>query len=173
MKPSKKSSSVLILLPLLLVLLILLVIGFIAGGVGRTQVEDINQHLDIDGVKLGMREAEVVRLWGEGEYVNGFGGHGREYKDRQISLGFAGDSDNDLYGAVSTIELRNPSSSIYGVKIGDPMEEADAQVKLHGFKLSDNGLYVKDEFTIAIRGSHTVELLQVWFNDRDLKDRVY
>jgi hypothetical protein len=156
----------------LLIVFFVVVISLYFMGAGQTTVNEINKYLNIAEIKLGMNEDQVIQLWGTGDYRGGFGGHGREYKDKKVFLGFAGDKDNDLYGSVSTIDVSNPIFSVFGIRIGDPMLKASDKIKKYGFRFN-NQIYIKDEFAVAIRGEHEVELIQIWFNDKDLKDRQY
>jgi hypothetical protein len=135
-------------------------------------VSDINKHMNIDQIKLGMTEEEAIRLWGVGEFQEGFGGHRREYKDRMTVLGFAGDQDNDLFNKVSSIDSNNPEYSLFDIRIGDSVLEGSEILKKHGFNI-DRDIFVKDEFTVSIRGGNEINQIQIWFNDKDLKDRQY
>jgi hypothetical protein len=91
---------------------------------GLETYDNINNQLVTDGVKLHLTEDQIVALLGEGEYQEGFGGHFRMYASKALSIGFAGDPDNDFYGLVGQIEFSNPNYSLYGIKAGDPVKES-------------------------------------------------
>jgi len=122
-----------------------------------------------------MPENEVIQLWGQGEYLNAFGGHGREYEDKKIRVGFADDKDNDLYKKVSSLEFSNSSFSIFSVKVGEIKTDGIAKILTKGFKRIGNNSdeLVNGEYSISIRGSNKIEYIQIWFNDKDLNDRIY
>ncbi|WP_158299292.1 hypothetical protein [Paenibacillus antri] len=48
-------------------------------------------------------------------------------------------------------------------------------IQSRGFVAADESadLYVNGEFTIALRGERNIDLIQIWFQDKDLRDRVY
>lgn len=138
----------------------------------RLTVNDINKHLFMDEIKLGMPEADLIQHWGNGEYEEGFGGHKRTYKDKQIAFGIAGDSDNDFYRKIGQFEFTNPRYRLYGIRIGDSFVKGAEQLEKFGYKY-DGELFSKDEFVIALRGESTIDSIQLWFTDKDLRDRQY
>jgi hypothetical protein len=138
----------------------------------RTTVSEMNRDLHIAEMKLGMREEQVIQLWGTGDYRKGLGGHGREYKDKKVFLGFADDRDHDLYGSVSSIEIFNPNYTVFDIRIGDSFIEARDKMIKSGFKI-ENQIYKKDEFTVTIHGENVIESIQISFHDKDLLDRQY
>lgn len=140
--------------------------------VERFTLDDLNDQLDVEQIKLGMTEDEVIRLWGDGEYWPGFGGHARDYKDKMATLGFAGDRDNDLYGRVSTLTIKNSNFSVYNIHIGDPRDEANKKLLKNSF-IQTNHYFERGEFMISLSGEESVSMIQVWFLDKDLRDRVY
>ncbi len=139
------------------------------------RLERINEHLDAGGIRLGMAEEEVVRLWGQGEYVEGFGGHGRDYVDRHIRLSFPNDSDNDLYKRVAQLSFTNADYSLFGIKVGDHREDAIAKISAERFRLSEDSpnIFVNGEYSILLSGSPNLSEIMVWFADKDLRDRNY
>jgi hypothetical protein len=118
---SKKSA---ILIIGALVLLVILLFLFLQLKQLET-FERLNHNLIAGEVRLYLDEDELVRRLGEGSYVEGFGGHRREYSQLQIRTGIAGDSDNDFYKKVSQIEFSNPDYAVYGIKTGSPMKDAE------------------------------------------------
>jgi hypothetical protein len=139
------------------------------------RLKQINDHLDAGGIQLGMLESEVIRLWGPGEYLYGMGGHLRDYKDKNIRVGFSDDSDNDLYQKVSSLEISNSDFSIFSVKVGDDWKAGADKILSKGFKAVDNSnpIFVNGEYFISITGQEKIESIKIWFADKDLRDRVY
>jgi len=133
----------------------------------------INDGLIIDDVKLFLKESEIINLLGEGEYIEGFGGHSRDYKELKIRIGFPDDSDNDFYGRVSSIELSNPIYSIYGIKVGDLKQESINKLDAKGYKQLEENLYINGEYIISLYGEGHIQKLKISFNDNDLRDRNY
>lgn len=136
----------------------------------------LNKNIDIGGIKLGMSENEVRQLWGEGEKLHGvFGGYGSEYKEKKTRVLFSGIADSDLYGQVAQLSISNPEFSVFQIQVGDDREEAVAKLISKGMKPveSERDLFEKGEFTIALRGPDHIENIEIWFMDKDLKDRVY
>ena len=78
-------------------------------------VNETNRHINVDKIKFGMNEQEVIQLWGNGVFREGFGGYGREYNNKRVELSFLSDEDNDLYGTVSGIRISNQSYNIFGI----------------------------------------------------------
>ncbi|WP_372633613.1 hypothetical protein [Cohnella sp.] len=135
----------------------------------------VNAGLRADGVQLGMREQELVKLWGLGQYQEGFGGHFRLYPDRQCDIGIPGDSDNDLYGDVGQLEISNPQYGIFGINPGDAVAAAEETLHAQGFRPTehDASIWASGEFTIMLRGQSEIDSIYVGFNDKDLRDRQY
>jgi hypothetical protein len=71
MKNNKKIRTLMILGFLTILSIVILVIFTYKA---RLSVSDINTNLQIDDIKFGMNEDELVRLWGNGEFHEGFGG---------------------------------------------------------------------------------------------------
>jgi hypothetical protein len=155
-------------------LLVMLFIIFLTG-CSRMTLQKINEHLNAGGIEFGMSENEVVQRWGEGEYGPGFGGHFRIYEDQGIELGFAGDSDNDLYGKVSYLEMSNPDYSVYSIRPGGSKAEGIEILVQNGFQIAEysEDTLVSGEYAIALRGGERIDFIQIFFNDKDLKDRNY
>lgn len=135
----------------------------------------INTNLEVEGIKFGMSEDDVIRLWGPGDYIYGMGGHGREYKDKRIKVSFPEDSDNDFYREVSSLEFSNPNYSIFSIKVGLDRKIAGEKLRSYQFKPVDNseGLYVNGEFFISIQGKDNIEHILISFIDKDLRNRNY
>lgn len=135
----------------------------------------MNANLEIEGIRLGMTEDEVISRWGPGEYVEGFGGHARNYADKAAMVSFPNDQDNDLYGRVSSIYFSSPEYSIFTVKIGDSMTEGIQKLKSRRFKPAKftEDTFARGEFFIALRGRSEIEYIQIWFQDKNLRDRNY
>lgn|GEM_PF-619145 len=135
----------------------------------------VNAGLQADGVQLGMREQELVKLWGLGQYQEGFGGHFRLYPDRQSDIGIPGDRDNDLYGDVGQLEISNPQYGIFGINPGDAVAAAEETLYAQGFRPAehDASIWASGEFTIMLRGQSEIDSIYVGFNDKDLRDRQY
>lgn len=137
-------------------------------------MKEINQHLDTEQLKFGMEEQAVIKNWGEGKFLDGFGGHRREYVNKNIRVSFSNDRENDLYRKVSGLTFSNPAYSIFGIKIGLKREEAIKILSNHGFDNVDysQDIFVNGEYSIALSGQH-IDLIEIWFNDKDLKHRLY
>jgi len=133
----------------------------------------LNDSLIMDDIKLYLKEEQIINLLGEGEYIEGFGGHIRDYKNLEISIGFSEDSDNDFYGRVSLVEISNPIYSIYGIKIGDSKQESINKLKSKGYEQLVEDQYINSEYIISIHGEPQVQMIQIWFSDKDLRDRNY
>lgn len=160
--------------PLILLLFLALLVGCTQGNTEKN-LRFINNNLNAEEIKVGKSGSDVIQLWGQGEYQDGFGGYFREYENKGIKVGFSNDSDNDLYGRVSYLEIKNPEFIIFSVRIGDKKSEGIEKLKENGFVSVDysDDVYVKGEFSIALRGENLIEYIQIYFNDKDLKDRIY
>lgn len=141
----------------------------------QLSLEGFNQNLKIGDIKIGMPEEEVIELLGYGDFIHGFGGHGRHYKEQGIQLSFPGETDNDLHGRVGGFELQSPEYSVYSIKVGEERESAVQKLLSHGFTESEfsENIFVQGEFMIGLHGESAIEFIQVWFADKDLTDRSY
>ncbi len=156
----------------LMTALIMIIYGLLQSE--NMKIGEINNNLYVGEIKLGMKESEVIERWGQGEYLEGFGSHGREYQGHGIRFSFADDHDNDLYGKVSSLEFSNPEYSVYAVKAGDSRERAVERILAAGFKKSSSPeILVHGEYSIILRGQEVIEAIGVTFSDKDLKDRIY
>lgn len=156
-------------------LVVSIVILFVLPDRTRLTLDGLNQNVKVAEIKMGMMEEDVITLWGTGEYVHGFGGHGREYADYGVRISFPGDSDNDLYGRVGGLELQSSEHSVYGIKVGEDRQTAKEKLEKYGFSESDFSpdIFVQGEFMIGLHGDPAIEFIQIWFDDKDLKDRQY
>jgi hypothetical protein len=157
----------------LIILILILVFWYIQNK--NISVNEMNKNLDVGEIELGMSESDVIQHWGQGEYLDGFGGHGREYKDREIRVGFPDDMDNDLYKKVSSLEFSNANFSIFSVKVGDDMDTGVERILSTGFKTADysEDTFVNGEYSITLIGQEMIEAIRILFSDKDLKDRNY
>ncbi|GMK41320.1 hypothetical protein PCCS19_43760 [Paenibacillus sp. CCS19] len=135
----------------------------------------LNRNLDAAGVQFYQREAEVVNLLGDGEYMPGFGGHGRDYKDKGIRVSFIDDPDGMMYGRVSSIDYYGADCSIYGIKQGDAITEAETVLLKQNYKKLENQgfVYKNGEYWIMLQGNQQVNAISVDFRDERLMDRNY
>lgn len=137
-------------------------------------VNRLNDNLDAGGVQLNLGEKQIVELLGgEGEYVEGFGGYLRTYEEKGIRIGFSGDKDNDFYGKASSVAYWKSPYSIYGIQIGDELQASIQKIQSQGYKHLTEEMYRNGEYVIALHGTSKVELVQIWFDDKDLRDRNY
>lgn len=135
----------------------------------------LNRNLKAAGVHFNQPEKEVIALLGEGEYMGGFGGHGRDYKERGIRVDFTDDPDGSMYKRVSDVTCYGADCTIYGIKKGDAIADAEAAVLNQNYsKLEDQGYnYKNGEYFITLHGDQQVESITVRFQDPALMDRNY
>ncbi|NIK80016.1 hypothetical protein FHS15_005200 [Paenibacillus castaneae] len=136
-------------------------------------LHQFNENLSAEDIYMGLSEADLIKAWGQGEYIEGFGGHLRKYGEKSVEIGISGDNDNDLYDSISSLQFTNPDFSIYGVKIGELYETAEHKLKQSRFKNENPEYFTHGEWVIILRGSKNVETIQIYFNDKDLLDRSY
>lgn len=169
-----KKSLILVGTPLIIFVLILVCFQLQSKS---TTFNDINKNLDVGEIKLGMPERAVTQYWGQGELINGFGGHRREYIDMKIKVEFSDDRDNDLYQKVGSLEFTNTNYSIFLIKVGDEKNIAMKKILSNGFKPMDNAqdIFVKGEFyiTFTFTDQRIIESIQIAFVDKDLRNRSY
>ncbi|WP_042162956.1 hypothetical protein [Paenibacillus gorillae] len=139
----------------------------------KENVQSLNDQLFAANIRLGMGEKELLQQYGEGMYQEGFGGYYRNYVSLKLQVGIAGDSDHDLFGRVSYLEFSNPSYSIYGIHPGVTMELSREILRERGFKLLTEEIYHSGEISVSLHGEEEVESVQLWFDDKDLRDRQY
>lgn len=148
-----------------------------AGGVGAVAgssafIEEVNAHIQVGEVRLLMGEDDIVALWGEGEYVPGFGGHLRVYPDKGVSLAFPDDEDHAAFGKVARIETSHPGHAVFGVTVGDTAAAASEKLLEFGFEYKDP-VYALGDIIVTLRGADRVESISISFEDRNLAHRVY
>lgn len=167
--------SVIISICIALLILVFVFILLLFSNKNSISLNIINANLEVENIKLGMLEQEVIDYWGTGEYIYGFGGHGRTYKQKGVTINFLGDVDNDFYGKVGGLVLSNPIYSILTINVGEDREFGIRILESNGFTVADysKDIYVNGEFSIALHGGITISLIQIWFNDKDLMDRNY
>jgi hypothetical protein len=136
-------------------------------------MRELNAHLDADGLRLGMTEDEVTKLFGEGRHIQGFGDYGREYRNLELLVGFSRDPGSGLYGKVAQLSFSNSRYSIFGVRVGVGLEEARSRIASVGFRRSadDPDLFRSGEWVIALRGRDKVESVLIRLADRDTRDK--
>ncbi|PWV94528.1 hypothetical protein DFQ01_13093 [Paenibacillus cellulosilyticus] len=135
----------------------------------------LNQHLDAAGVRFHQTEDEVVAKLGEGEYMEGFGGHGRDYKDYGIRISIPTDKNSLMFGRVDAVECYGSDCSLYGIKKGDAIKKAEAAFLDQNYSETfDQGYsFENGEYVILLQGYEQVESFTVFFRDEDLRNRDY
>ncbi|MFC5402957.1 hypothetical protein [Cohnella soli] len=139
----------------------------------RETLDNINRNLISDGVQLNLKEEELTKLLGDGEYMEGFGGHMRKYASRSLNIGISGDQDNDFYGHVSQVDFSNPEFSIYGIKVGDPIEQSSSYIISKGYHQIAENIFRNGEYVIQLYGHDNIQSIKIWFDDKDLRGRSY
>ncbi|MFF2090493.1 hypothetical protein [Paenibacillus sp. NPDC058174] len=139
----------------------------------KENVQSVNDELVAADIRLGMGEEQLIQLLGEGQYVEGVGGYRRDYDSIKLQAGIAGDSDHELFGRVSYLGFSNSSYSIYGIHPGVTMELSREILRKRGFKLLTEDIYRSGEIAVSLHGEKEVESVQLWFDDKDLRDRQY
>lgn len=139
------------------------------------RMQRINEHLEAGGIRLGMTEEEVVRFLGQGEFVEGFGGHGRIYQERHIRVSFPNDSDNDLYRRVAQVSFTDADYALFGIRVGDRREDAISKISAERFRMSKDApdIFVNGEYNVMLNGSPYLTEIMIGFADKDLRDRNY
>jgi len=158
-----------------LLFVVAVTILFLLPDKNRLSLEVFNQHLKIGDIKIGMPEEGVIELLGHGDYIHGFGGHGRHYAEQGLQLSFPAEQDNDLFGRVVGFELQSSEYSVYSIKVGEERDAAVEKLLSNGFTESEfsENIFVQGEFMIGLHGEAAIEFIQVWFADKDLTDVTY
>lgn len=160
-------------------LLVIAVVAYAYPKLGEGPAETlagINSQLEAGGFYLNLAEEALIAQFGEGEYIEGFGGHVRVYAEPGIRVGIAGDRDNDFYGAVSWIEWTGSQHAIYGIHVGESSARAAEILASHGYERMEDiseMFYKNGEFLVSLYGSPNVEQIRAGFEDKDLQDRNY
>lgn len=111
-------------------------------------VKEVNPSIDVFGIKLNMPESKVHESAGsKGEKAMCIYGYEYDYADKLINIGFKSDK-----GTVRRITTKNPDTSIYGIKPGTELANANAQISATGFVKDDSSNYKfhKDNIIITI-----------------------
>ncbi|WP_274361426.1 hypothetical protein [Paenibacillus thermotolerans] len=139
------------------------------------EIKELIEGSDFGDVRIFMKEEEVIELAGGGDmYLEGMGGHGREYKRAGLLLGFADDRDNRAFGKVTSIETTNPKHHLFGIRVGDSLGAAEEALKAKGYRKQTYDIWVKGELSVILEnGGDRIAKIRVWFSDDKLKDRVY
>ncbi|MBD3922185.1 hypothetical protein H8B09_25745 [Paenibacillus sp. PR3] len=136
----------------------------------------LNRNLNAAGIQIYQPEDEVVALLGDGEYMPGMGGHGRDYKEHGIRVNIPDDPSSSMYNRVSDVECYGTDCSVYGIKNGDEIADAVAVLLDQKYtKLVDHQGYTYEngEYFIILHGDQKVDSIIVRFQDPALMDRNY
>ena len=139
------------------------------------QVSKINKSVAIAGIKLLMPVEEVTtKMNGEGEYIYGMGGFGREYEQEKIRVFFSNDSDGQTYNKVCFIETENPNHSVLDIQVGDSLAKASSLLNKAGFKQEEQSYYRNGNIYVTlISANNMVKKIRVGYIVRSLSGRVY
>ncbi|MBO8170893.1 MAG: hypothetical protein H0Z33_03270 [Bacillaceae bacterium] len=139
-----------------------------------SEIQELNEHSYFGGIQMLTGETEVIDGFGEGEFVPGMGGYGRNYRDIRLFAGFSDDPDNRAYKKVSVIHTSNPAHHVFGIGIGDHVSKSEKILKNNHYYQQSNGIWSKDELFIDFKTRNlTIEEIRVWFIDKNLRDRLY
>lgn len=131
-----------------------------------------NKHIEVNGVKFLQTESEFSRALKEkGEFINGMGGNGWRFNDKQIFIMTS--SIGIFKNKVSMIETENPSHRILGLSIGDPYNEALTNLKSKGFIELSEGIYAKGNVTVQLTGEGEISRMRIGIQDPAYKDVVF
>lgn len=154
----------------------LILIGFVCAGIALyaafgdeegPRFEELNAHLDVDGIGFGMPEDQVVAYWGEGTLVKGYGGHFRRYADRSVDVSFSDDAKSACYQSICSISSANPDYRMYDIGIQDEMKAAEERLKTYGFEHIDGHLFKRERIVVSLSGQDRVERVQVAYAKPD------
>jgi len=156
----------------LAVALVILAISFIRPDqevVELLDLDEVNAHIDAGGVLLEMPVEDVVRLLGEGEYVEGFGGYGHDYDDLCLLVSF---NYNDV---VIKLDICNDQYAIYGVQVGDTIDSASDKLLAAGFELLNQkeNIFKNKQVYMSLHGKSEVEQISVWLLNPEDEDVEY
>lgn len=168
-----RSNKVYIIIGIMTLIFVFIFLMFMLSKEKSLSVGAFNENFSADEIYFGMDEDDLIKAWGNGEYQEGFGGHFRKYKEKEIEIGIAGDSDHDLYGSISSIQFTNTNYSIFDVKIGDPIEATENKLALAGFENNTSKRFTNGEWVVQLTGKDTIDFIQIYFEDKDLRDRQY
>lgn len=99
--------------------------------------KEVNTQINVFEVKLDMVESKVHESVGsKGEKAMCVYGYEYGYEDKLINIGF-----NSETGRVRRVTTKNPETSIYGIKPGTELEQANKTIELNGFKKDDGSKY--------------------------------
>ncbi|MFA9556837.1 hypothetical protein ACERII_06020 [Evansella sp. AB-rgal1] len=141
----------------------------------RLAIVQANSNLNVENMKLLKEEKLVLSELGEGRYLEGMGGYGREYSSLGVLLGFSDDSDSNAFHKVSSIETENENHSLFGVSVGDEVSKLSDVLKRKAYsKDLYSNLYVKRELHISYdEESGVIKKLRIWYIDNKVMGRLY
>lgn len=129
----------------------------------------VNENIEIAGVNLLMDISDVEKILGKGSPTGGFGADYYGYDDYHITIAYP--LDGLLKNKAGWIETSNSKYSIYGVRVGDSLENAKTVLEKHGFTQNQSN---KNTFK---RGNARISIyeqsIRVNIEDWTLKGRVY
>lgn len=152
MQWKNRTSDLIILVAIILITVVLAGCGVSAEAFIE---KEVNSKIDVLGVKLDMAESKVHESIGaKGEKAMCIYGYEYGYEDKLINIGF-----NSETGRVRRITTKNPETSIYGIKPGTELEQANKTIDLNGFKKDDSSKYrfYKENIILSIismKGTH-------------------
>lgn len=135
--------------------------------------DHLNRNLSVAGVQLYETQERLLERLGDGTYADGFGGFGRSYADKRLTVGFSNDPDNDFYLRVGQLEFSNPAHAVYGIQVGHPVAASILALRNRGYERVAENVYRNGEYAIQLYGDQNIESIKIWFDDQDLRDRRY
>ena len=137
----------------------------------------VNQKINVGGIRLMMSEDEVKRQMGEAEeYLPGFGCYRLNYTTKGLFLTFLEDRDTNFYHKVNEIEINDPAYEVFGVRVGDDFDKSTEIMDSHGLRKEANGSleYKKASMYIRLdRLEGKVSKIIIGIHDRISSKRIY
>lgn len=129
-----------------MILLVTMLVLTLVGCSSTSNAHDlINKDVSVQGLALGMPEAELFKLLGTVDKENCVYGYECQFVDQKLVIGLDFDQN------IRKIRTSNPNDVVFGVKPGATLEEADKAIVTAGFKkIEGTKKYEKEGYLIEL-----------------------
>jgi uncharacterized protein YxeA len=139
-------------------------------------VDQVNTNIKISDLQLLMTKIEVENtMKDKAVYVNGFGGYGLKFMDRQLFVSF--NSDGRYKDKVTYLQTDNGKDDVLGIHVGDTRINALSQLEKKHFRKNRESHYINGKFYIDIFENddtlRTIKMIRIGIEDPDRKNRIY
>lgn len=126
-------------------------------------INELNENLELDGLKMLMDIDEAIELVGIEEKEEGFGGDFYFYKSKEYYFSVSTDSDFDQYRKIGQLSFQGENGRLFGYGKGSFLIDLVKELIDRGYELDENSGYGKNTY---IKGCVIIDI-------SDWEDKIY